>query len=50
MEFILANWAYIAIGILVIDKVVALTPCKQDDMIWSSIKAALKVVLPGKIK
>ena len=45
MELILANWEYILIGILAIDKVVALTPSTWDDLIWTSIKKAIfKVV------
>jgi len=45
MDFILANWEYILIGILSIDKIVALTPSTWDDLIWTSIKKAIfKVV------
>ena len=45
MEFVLANWEYILIGILSIDKIVALTPSTWDDRIWTSIKKAIfKVV------
>jgi len=45
MEFVLANWEYILIGILSIDKIVALTPSTWDDLIWTSIKKAIfKVV------
>ena len=45
MEFALANWEYILIGILSIDKIVALTPSTWDDLIWTSIKKAIfKVV------
>ena len=38
MEWMMSNWEYVAIGILVIDKLVALSPSKMDDLIWSSIK------------
>ena len=41
MELILANWEYILIGILAIDKVVALSPTEWDDLIWTSIKKAI---------
>ena len=45
MEFVLANLEYILIGILSIDKIVALTPSTWDDLIWTSIKKAIfKVV------
>ena len=44
MEWMMSNWEYVAIGILVIDKLVALSPSKMDDLLWSSIKK----MLPGK--
>ena len=45
MEIILDNWEYILIGILAIDKVVALSPTEWDDLIWTSIrKSIFKIV------
>ena len=41
METISANWEYILIGILAIDKVVALSPTEWDDLIWTSIKKSI---------
>ena len=41
MEFIISNWEYIVIGILAIDKAVALTPSTWDDLIWTSIKKSI---------
>ena len=41
MDFILANWEYILIGILTIDKIVALSPSEWDDLIWTSAKKAI---------
>ena len=41
MEFIINNWEYILIGILAIDKVVALSPSEWDDLIWTSAKKAI---------
>ena len=41
MIWISANWEYMLIGILCIDKVVALSPTKWDDLIWTSIKKGL---------
>jgi len=38
MEWMMSNWEYVAIGILVIDKLVALSPSKMDDLIWSTVK------------
>jgi len=41
MELIVNNWEYILIGILCIDKLVALSPTEWDDLIWTSIRKAL---------
>jgi|TARA_Y100000034_G_scaffold81726_1_gene97963 hypothetical protein len=41
MEFIMANWEYAVIGILAIDKIVALSPTEWDDLIWTSVKKAI---------
>ena len=41
MEFITANWSYVLIALLCIDKVVALSPTEWDDLIWTSLKKAL---------
>jgi len=49
MEWVIGNWAYISIVILVLDKVVALTPTDKDDLIWTGIKSFINVVF-GKRK
>ena len=41
MDWIAANWEYMLIGILCIDKIVALSPTEWDDLIWTSIKKAI---------
>ena len=41
MEFVMNNWEYMVIAIMAIDKVVALSPSKWDDLIWTSIKKAI---------
>ena len=41
MDVIASNWEYIAIGILVVDKVVAMSPSKMDDLVWASAKKVL---------
>jgi len=41
MDALMDNWQIVTIGILVLDKVVALSPSKMDDLIWSSIKKML---------
>ena len=41
MDFLLNNWQYVLIGILVIDKTVALSPSTWDDLVWTSVKKAI---------
>ena len=41
MEWVAANWEYMLIGTLCIDKLVALSPTEWDDLIWTSIKKAI---------
>ena len=41
MEFVMNNWEYMLIAIMAIDKAVALSPSKWDDLIWTSIKKAI---------
>ena len=48
MEWIIAHWEYILLGIMIIDKVVALSPTKQDDLIWTSIKGVIMTLAPKK--
>ena len=42
MSFLSSYWEYILIGFLLVDKMVALSPSKMDDLIWFSIKKMLK--------
>ena len=41
MESLTANWEYVLIALLCVDKVVALSPTEWDDLIWTSIKKAI---------
>ena len=41
VELLSANWEYALIGILSIDKAVALSPSEWDDLIWTSVKKAI---------
>ena len=45
LEFVSSNWEYIVIGILAIDKIVALSPTEWDDLIWTSIKKSIYKVV-----
>ena len=42
MDFLGNYWEYIMIGFLVVDKMVAMSPSKMDDLIWFSVKKMLK--------
>ena len=42
MDFISSNWEYVLIAFLCVDKMVALSPSKMDDLIWYSVKKLLK--------
>ena len=48
MEFLLKYWEWILLGILIADKIVAITPTKYDDMILTSIKSILNKLFPNK--
>ena len=49
-EFLSNNWYWIAgIGFLLIDKIVALTKTKYDDIIWTALKYVIKKIA-GKEK
>ena len=41
IEFLIENWEYVVIAILAVDKAVALSPSKWDDLIWTSVKKAI---------
>ena len=41
MELLVENWEYVVIAILAVDKAVALSPSKWDDLIWTSVKKAI---------
>ena len=42
MGFLSTYWEYVLIGFLVIDKMVALSPSKMDDLLWTVVKKAFK--------
>ena len=41
MGWIASNWEYVLIVLLCADKMVALSPTKWDDLIWTSVKKAI---------
>ena len=48
MEWIIEYWAEISLAIMVLDKIVAATPVKWDDIILTAIKSAFDTVRPKK--
>ena len=42
MGFLSNYWEFVVIGFLVIDKIVALSPSKMDDLLWTMLKKMLK--------
>ena len=38
LELISSNWEYCLTGLFCVDKIVALSPSKWDDLIWTSVK------------
>jgi hypothetical protein len=48
MEFIIKHWQEVALAIMVLDKIVAATTCKWDDIILTAIKSAFNSIRPGK--
>ena len=50
VEIVQENWKMIALATLVIDKVVAMSPSKMDDLLWSSVKKVLMGVKVMKKK
>ena len=45
MDFLTNNWEYVVIGILAVDKAVALSPSSWDDLVWTSVKKAIYKVV-----
>ena len=41
VDIVVQNWEYVIIAILAIDKAVALSPSKWDDLLWNSIKKSI---------
>ena len=46
MDFIVENWEYMLIAFMMVDKAVALSPSKMDDLVWTSVK---KVLVGAKV-
>jgi len=46
--FLSNHWQEITIGVLIADKVVALTPTPWDDLIWTASKKLIGLVIKKK--
>jgi len=49
MEWLTGNWEWLVLGVFVLDKIVAVTPTKHDDLILSAIKGVVKGVTGKEI-
>ena len=45
VEFLSNNWSYALIAILAIDKAVAMSPSKMDDLLWTIAKKAIRKIV-----
>ena len=43
--FLSSNWEYVLIGLLAIDKIVALSPSKMDDLLWTIAKKIFRKMI-----
>ncbi len=50
MDWMMEHWQYVMIGVMIVDKVVAMSPSKMDDLIWASVKKVLTGVRVMKKK
>jgi len=50
MDWMIEHWQYVMIAVMVIDKVVAMSPNKMDDLVWTSVKKVLMGVKVMKKK
>ena len=41
IELLSANWEYVLIGLMAVDKAVALSPSKWDDLLWTAVKKSV---------
>ena len=48
MSFIRANWEYILLALYVVEKVIKLSPSKQDDLVWDMVLKPIVDKIKGK--
>ena len=42
MDWLTANWQYVLLGFMILEKVVKITPCKWDDVLVDGLKTIAK--------
>ena len=45
VEFLSSNWSYVLIAILAVDKAVAMSPSKMDDLLWTIAKKSIRKIV-----
>ena len=45
VEVLSSNWSYALIAILAVDKAVAVSPSKWDDLLWTVAKKAIRKIV-----
>ena len=41
VKILVENWEYVLIGVMAVDKAVALSPSTWDDLLWTSVKKSI---------
>ena len=47
-EWIAANWEWVLLGFMVVEKVIKLSPSKKDDLVWDMILKPIVDKIKGK--
>jgi hypothetical protein len=48
-DFLIQNWKDVLLVVFILNALVAATPCKWDDLIWTGIKKGISKALGKKI-
>ena len=47
-EWIAANWEWVLLGFMVVEKVIKLSPSKKDDLLWDMVLKPIVDKIKGK--
>jgi hypothetical protein len=50
MNWIIEHWEIVLAGFLLLDKIVAVTPCKWDDLVLTAVKGAVRALVRARGK